>query len=93
MTERSDTRDTNIHIRARASDRDLIDRAAEATGKSRSEFVLETARREAEEVLRDQQVFSLDAAAWKKFMAELDRPPRENPKLRELLGRRAPWEK
>lgn len=93
MTSRASTRETNIHIRAHQVDRDLIDRAAEATGKSRSEFVLDTARREAEEVLREQRVFNLDATAFKAFMHELDNPPARNPKLAALLNRKAPWSK
>jgi uncharacterized protein (DUF1778 family) len=87
------TKEANIHIRTHVADRDLIDRAAEAMGKTRSEFVLDTARREAEEVLREQRVFHLDATAWKAFMTELEQPPKDNPKLRELFSRKAPWAK
>jgi hypothetical protein len=42
-------RDININIRAKRTQRDLIDQAAEMLGKSRSDFMLETACREAEE--------------------------------------------
>ena len=85
-------RDTNIPIRARAEDRDLIDRAARVLGKSRSEFMIETARREAQTVLADQTHFVLDAKQWDAFMAALDAPPKDNPRLRELMSRKAPWE-
>ena len=84
MTTRTN-RETNIHIRARSADRDLIDRAAEVLGKSRSDFVLDTARRGAEEVLRDQRVFELDATRWVAFMEALDNPPKSNPRLRGLF--------
>jgi len=93
MSGRGAPRESNINIRARRADRDLIDRAAEVSGKSRSEFLLETARREAEAVLREQRAFHLDASAWKTFVAALDKPPRDNAKLGKLLARRAPWEK
>jgi uncharacterized protein (DUF1778 family) len=86
------TREANIHIRARTADRDLIDRAAAQLGKSRSEFVIETMRREAQEVLLDQTVFRVDARTFKAFLAELDKPPRDNPRLRALLHSKAPWE-
>ena len=86
------TREANIHIRARPVDRDLIDRAAALLGKSRSEFVIETMRREAQEVLLDQTQFVVDAKTFKAFVAELDRPPRDNPRLRALFQRKAPWE-
>ncbi len=36
----------SINLRTDATSRDLIDRAAEALGKNRSEFMLEAARRE-----------------------------------------------
>lgn len=90
---RTSTRETNIHIRAIMADRDLIDRAAEVVGKSRSEFVMDTMKREAEEVLREQRVFQLDATAWRGFMTELEKAPKDNPKLRALMARKAPWEK
>jgi uncharacterized protein (DUF1778 family) len=86
------TREANIHIRARPADRDLIDRAAAQLGKSRSEFVIETMRREAREILLDQTVFKVDAKTYKASLAELDRPPLDNPRLRALLQRKAPWE-
>lgn len=86
------TRDININIRARRTQRDLIDQAAELLGKTRSDFMLETACREAEDVLLDQRVFTMDAETFKKFQALLDAPPSENPKLRKLMATPAPWE-
>jgi uncharacterized protein (DUF1778 family) len=86
------TREANIHIRARPADRDLIDRAAAELGKSRSEFIIETMRREAQDVLLDKTVFHVDAKTFEAFLAELDRPPRDNPRLRDLFGRKAPWD-
>lgn len=89
---RGQTRDININIRVKRTQRDLIDQAAELLGKSRSDFMLETACREAEDVLLDQCFFTLDAEAFEKFQALLDKPPGENPKLRKLMATRAPWE-
>jgi uncharacterized protein (DUF1778 family) len=54
--------------------------------------MLETACREAEDVLLDQCFFTLDAAAFEKFQALLDKPPSENPRLRKLMATPAPWE-
>ena len=93
MTSRTSTRESHIHIRTHLKDRELIDRAAEAVGKSRSEFVIESARQQAQEVLREQRVFHLDATAWKTFMHELDAPPARNPKLNALLKKKSPWAK
>lgn len=86
------TRDININIRARRTQRELIDQAAELLGKTRSDFILETVCRAAEDVLLDQRVFALDAEKFEKFKAMLDAPPSENPRLRKLMALKAPWE-
>ncbi|HTO47014.1 MAG TPA: DUF1778 domain-containing protein [Burkholderiales bacterium] len=87
-------RDTAINLRARASDRDLIDRAAQAQGKTRSEFMLEAARERARQVLVDQVFFQLDAKAFKRFEKLLEAPVGASSKrLIDLLQRKAPWEK
>jgi len=70
----------------------LIDRAAEALGKDRTEFVLDAATREAQSVLLDRQFFQLEEAAFRRFSEALDAPPSENPRLRQLLAKPTPWE-
>ena len=87
------TRDTAINLRARAADRDLIDRAAHAQGKTRSEFMLEAARERAQQVLVDQTFFQLDPKRFKRFARLLDAPVLRAKELVELLQRKAPWEK
>jgi uncharacterized protein (DUF1778 family) len=81
-----------INLRADRRKRALIDRAAERLGKNRSEFMLDAACREAMTVLLDQRFFLLDARAYKKFTAALDRPPSKNTKLRRLLMSKAAWD-
>jgi uncharacterized protein (DUF1778 family) len=83
-------RDVSINLRANQRQRALIDRAAETLGKNRSDFVLEVACREADAVLLDRRFFLLDEKAYKRFTAAPDKPPADNPKLRRLLGSRAP---
>lgn len=85
-------RDVTINIRAHQTQRDLIDRAAEALGKSRSDFMLETASREAEAVLLDRRLFILDDEKFQQFVELLDAPPTENENLRKLLTTKAPWD-
>ncbi|MFN0118455.1 MAG: DUF1778 domain-containing protein [Elusimicrobiota bacterium] len=89
----SPVRAVSINIRARQRQRDLIDRAAEALGKNRSDFMLETACREAEAVLLDKRVFVLDGNAYKQFVARLNAPAKTNRKLQDLLETKAPWGK
>ncbi len=82
-----------INIRAKARQRDLIDQAAGRLGRSRSDFMLEAACREAEDVLLDQTFFTVDAGTFAKFQALLDRPLPPTDKLRRLLKTKTPWDK
>lgn len=89
----SGLRDETINLRASRGQKALIDRAAEALGRSRSDFMLETACREAETVLLDRRYFALTGESFQRFAALLDKPPANNPKLRRLLRSKAPWER
>ena len=80
-----------INRRADERRRALIDRAAEAVGKNRSEFMLDAAAREATRVLLDRRYFELESREFREFMRQLDTAPTANPKLRRLLARKAPW--
>jgi uncharacterized protein (DUF1778 family) len=86
-------RNKTINIRARQQQQDLIDRAAKALGKTRSDFMLDTACREAENVLLGQRLFQLDEEAFNSFVHALDTPPADNPELRDLLRRTPLWER
>jgi uncharacterized protein (DUF1778 family) len=81
-----------ISIRAKAGQRDLIDQAADRLGRSRSDFMLEAACRQAEDVLLDQAYFALDAKSFVAFQAMLDKPPAPTDRLRRTLKARAPWD-
>jgi uncharacterized protein (DUF1778 family) len=84
-------RDT-LNLRVKPEVRRLIDRAADLVGKNRTDFVLDAARRAAEDALLDRTVFSLSAAAYTEFLTRLDAPPRPNARLRKSLRTPAPWE-
>ena len=88
----SQTRDVTINIRAQPNQRDLIDRAAQLQGKSRSEFMLESAYQKAQDVLLDRCFFGLDEIKFKQFLALLDAPPTQNQKLNALLKTKSPWD-
>jgi len=85
-------REASINIRALNAQKDLIDKAAVIRNKTRSDFVLEAACREAENVLLDQRLFSLDDEAFTAFESALNAPVIENIALRNLLSKEAPWE-
>jgi uncharacterized protein (DUF1778 family) len=85
-------RDT-LNLRIKPELRGLIDRAAELSGKNRTDFVLDAARVAAEDTLLDRTVFAVNAKAYAEFLARLDAPPRPNDRLRRSLRTNAPWEK
>jgi uncharacterized protein (DUF1778 family) len=88
----SSRRDTVINVRVSRTLRELIDRAADVAGKSRSEFILESARAHATDVLLDQSLFTLDEGRYDAFIKALEAPPAPNEKLRQLMASKAPWE-
>jgi len=81
-----------VNLRVRHETRALIDRAAQAQGRSRSDFMIEAARRAAEDAILDQTVILTDRESYDRFVAILDRPPEPNDRLRKLMRTRAPWE-
>ena len=91
-TQANETASVSINIRAKAKQRDLIDQAAERLGRSRSDFMLEAACREAEVVLLDQAFFTVDDGTFAQFQALLDQPLPPTDKLRRLLKTKAPWD-
>lgn len=85
-------RSVTINLRMSETVKNLIDRAAAVLGKSRTDFMLESARRRAEDVLLDQKFFMLDEKNYTAFLELLDQPPKPVEELRKLLATKAPWE-
>ena len=81
-----------INLRVSSEDRRLIDRAATATGKNRSEFMLNAARFAAEEALLDKVLFRVNAKTHDGLMAYLDEPPSADAGLRKLMRTTPPWQ-
>lgn len=81
-----------VNLRVRNDTRALIDRAAQAVGRSRSDFMIEASRRAAEDAILDQSVISVDRDRYDAFLAMLDRPPEANDRLRKTMRSPAPWE-
>ena len=86
-------RDAAINLRAHPGQRDLIDSAAQLTGKSRSDFMLEAACERAQSVLLDQVFFSLNDAKFRAFTKLLDAPVARNLGLERLMAVQAPWDR
>jgi uncharacterized protein (DUF1778 family) len=81
-----------VNLRVREDTRALIDKAASIQGRSRTDFMIEAARRAAEEAILDQRVIMVDQDSYNRFLAVLDRPPESNDKLRKLMRTKAPWD-
>ncbi len=79
-----------IQIRASAEAKALLVRAAELRGQKLSEFMLESARHQAEETLLDQRTFFLDEKTHARFLALLDAPPKPSAGARARLNRKPP---
>lgn len=60
--------------------------AARATHKSVNEFVLDCTLIEAEKLLADRRIFTLDRKSWSAFVEALNAPPRPNRRLRRLFS-------
>lgn len=89
--ETANKRET-LNIRIKPEERMLIDRAAKARGKNRTDFILNAARLAAEEVLLDQKIITVSPEVYAEFIARLDMPPGSNERLRKTMQTPAPWD-
>ncbi len=80
-------------MRVEGQTRQLIDDAAAVLGKTRTEFMIESARKQAIDVLLDQRLFVLEPDRFDAFVDALDSPPAPGPKLTALLRRVPAWKK
>lgn len=79
-------RSEKLDLRLTLSAKRLLQCAAESSGRSVSDFVLQSALARAEETLPDRQRFGLNAEAWQSFQAALDAPTQPAPRLQRLLN-------
>ena len=79
-----------VNLRVREDIRDLIDQAARSQGRSRSDFMIDAARRAAEEALLDQTLVRVDQRTYEHFLAVLDQPP-EGEGFERLMRAPSPW--
>jgi uncharacterized protein (DUF1778 family) len=91
-TKRPPRRDS-LNLRIKPDERGLIDRAAELTGKTRTDFVLDAARRAAIEALGERSLFTVDAATYARFLAALDAPLQPNARLARTMKTSPPWDR
>lgn len=92
MPDGSRPRSERVDLRMTPAAKRTLQRAAAVREKTLTEFLLDTGLAAAEEALADRRVFQLDQKRWNAFMAALEAPPRDNPRLRKLLARKPIWE-
>jgi uncharacterized protein (DUF1778 family) len=85
--------EVNIHLRARAYDRMIIDQAAELLGSNRSQFMMASALKEAKRVIAEQTSLSVDNKTFQKVLDWMDTPATQaqTEGMERLLNTKAPW--
>ncbi|RLM18072.1 hypothetical protein BIY29_18685 [Brenneria alni] len=89
---KTETKEAPINIRAKHSQRELIDLAARLRCKSRTDFILEAACREAEEAILEKHLFVLTEQQFTDFIYMLDNQADAYNNVQRVLERKSPWE-
>jgi uncharacterized protein (DUF1778 family) len=89
MTNR--TKEAAINLRAQPRQRDLIDRAAALTSKSRTDFMLDASCEKAQEVLLDQRLFIVTEEQFDAFERAFDMPLSGNKGFQDLMSDKYSW--
>jgi uncharacterized protein (DUF1778 family) len=86
-----ETNTRTVNLRIREDVRGLIDRAARAQGKTRSDFMIDAARRAAEDAILDQTLVRVDPESYRNYIAVLDTPP-GGEGFERLMSASKPWQ-
>jgi len=78
-----------LSLRVEDRDRELFDRAADASRETLTQFLVAGGRERAERLLADRTRFQLSPDAWDELVAIMDREAKPNPKLAKLFSRRS----
>lgn len=84
--------DVQLNLRAKESQRALIDAAAAILHKSRTDFILEMACKAAEDVILDRRVFNFSDEQYAEFIDMIDAPVSDDPAIEKLLARKPQWD-
>ena len=84
-------REERLNLRVTAREKRLLERAAEASHATSTQFILQAALRSAEDVLAEETRFALEPEQWSAFAAMLDRPARAIPALTEAASKPSPF--
>lgn len=94
MGDLAQKRDVAVSMRFRDDDLGIIDRGAELSGLSRTEFMRRAALHDAQIAILNETVVRLAPEAFEQFVAAIDAPVAATPaKMLERLSRKTPWGK
>ena len=85
-------RTTCLRLRVSPEQLAVLRRAAAVANMSLKDFILNAACHAAEETLDDQAPLVVSGSQYQALLERLDRPGAANPRLADLMSRRAPWE-
>ena len=91
-TPRKSTRNKQINVRASEEERAVIDYAASLVNKNRTDFIIEKAVHEAQNIILDQRVFVLDDARYQAFIEQLEAPVQNLEGRQHLMDVKPEWE-
>lgn len=80
------TKTERFAVRLTSEQDALIRRAAEAEGTDLTNFTVTATLAHARDVLANRRLFAIDDAAWTEFLAVLDRPVTNKPRLEKLFA-------
>ena len=84
-----EARSERIEVRTTPSVKALLQRAASASHKNVTEFLLDAGLSVAEDTLANRHLFRLDDEQWQAFQDLLDRPVEEKPRLARLMAEKS----
>ena len=85
----AEARSERIEVRTTPSAKALLQRAARASHKHVTEFLLDAGLSVAEDRLANRRLFRLDDQQWQEFQDLLDRPVSEKPRLARLMAEKS----
>lgn len=91
-TPRKSTRNKQINVRASEEERAVIDYAASLVNKNRTDFIIEKAVHEAQNIILDQRVFVLGDARYQAFIEQLEAPVQNVEGRQRLMDVKPEWE-
>jgi len=84
-------RRNTLNIRIKPELQCLIDQAAQQIGKTRTDFVLDAAKKVAEETLLEQSLISVNAKTFDNILKFLDTPVEPGEALKKTMQSATPW--